>query len=243
MRLASFNGATPGSETKVIHVERNRWISDLHWVRTGQQTRSQRTQQALLDAAEELFGIHGVDGTSVVDIASTAGCSVGAVYHHFSDKKAVLYALFDRLAEEFEATTRDAVDPERWGGATVGDILYGYVEFSLENTRRRPGFRSSSALEAAREDPALAGQYRKLQSGLDDGLHALLIARRHQIGHPDPELAIRYVLEQLGAVLHLRLRGETLDTRFGKQPDEVFLAETMRSACGYLGVELPEQLR
>lgn len=211
-------------------------------MRTGQQTRSQRTQQALLDAAEELFAKQGVDATSVVDIASKAGCSVGAVYHHFSDKKAVLYALFDRLAEEFEATTHDAVDPERWDGATVGDILYGYVEFALENSGRRPGFKTT-ALEAAREDPALTGQYRKLQTNLDDGLFDLLIDRRGEIAHPDPELACRYALEQVGAVLHMRLKGETLDTRFKSQKDDVFLAETLRSVCGYLGVDLPEQLR
>ena len=34
---------------------KSRWISDLHWVRAGQQTRSQRTQESLLEAAEELF--------------------------------------------------------------------------------------------------------------------------------------------------------------------------------------------
>lgn len=210
-------------------------------MRTGQQTRSQRTQQALLDAAEELFAKQGVDATSVVDIASKAGCSVGAVYHHFSDKKAVLYALFDRLAEEFEATTREAVDPQRWDGAKVGDILYGYVEFALLNSRRQPGFKST-ALEAAREDPALTGQYRKLQGNLDEGLYELLIARRDEISHPDPELATRYALEQLGAVLHMRLKGETLDTRFKKQPDDVFLAESLRSVCGYLGIDLPDEL-
>ena len=222
-------------------MERSRWISDLHWVRAGQQTRSQRTQQALLDAAEELFARQGVDATSVVDIATTAGCSVGAVYHHFSDKKAVLYALFDRLAEEFEATTRDAVDPERWEGATVGDILHGYVEFALVNSQRRPGFKTT-ALDAAREDPALIGQYRKLQNNLDEGLYELLIARRDEITHPEPELAIRYALEQVGAVLHMRLKGESLDTRFKKQSDEAFLAESLRSVCGYLGVDLPAAL-
>ena len=33
---------------------RSRWISDLHWVRPGQQTRSQKTQESLLDAAAVL---------------------------------------------------------------------------------------------------------------------------------------------------------------------------------------------
>ena len=40
---------------------RSRWISDLHWVRTGQQSRSQRTQTSLLEAAAELFADKGVE--------------------------------------------------------------------------------------------------------------------------------------------------------------------------------------
>ncbi|MFT6010928.1 MAG: AcrR family transcriptional regulator, partial [Candidatus Azotimanducaceae bacterium] len=56
---------------------KNRWISDLHWVRTGQQTRSQKTQALLLDAAATLFAEQGVDATAVVDVARRAGCSVG----------------------------------------------------------------------------------------------------------------------------------------------------------------------
>jgi len=104
-------------------VARNRWISDLRWVRTGQQSRSQRTQASLLDAAAVLVAEKGVEATSVADVAAQAGCSVGAVYHHFRDKQTLLYALFERMSEEFRATTRDAVDPARWKGATLGDML------------------------------------------------------------------------------------------------------------------------
>ena len=95
---------------------RSRWISDLHWVRSGRQSRSRKTQESLLDAAEEIFFQKGADATSVADVAARAGCSVGAVYHHFRDKKALLYALFDRVTEDLRATTRAAVDPARWEG-------------------------------------------------------------------------------------------------------------------------------
>lgn len=92
-------------------VRHHRWTSDLQWVRPGQQTRSQQTQERLLTAAERLFAEQGVDATSVADIAEAAGASIGAVYHHFQDKQALLYALYDRLAQSFEATAREAVAP------------------------------------------------------------------------------------------------------------------------------------
>jgi len=66
-------------------------------VRPGRQSRSQKTQESLLDAAEALFCEKGAEATSVADVAARAGSSVGAVYHHFRDKKALLYALFERV--------------------------------------------------------------------------------------------------------------------------------------------------
>ncbi len=212
---------------------RSRWISDLHWVRPGQQSRSQRTQEALLEAAEALFAEEGADATSVADVAARAGCSVGAVYHHFRDKKALGYALFERLSERFRATTREAVDPARWEGASIADILRGYLEFSLETGRERPAFKRAG-LEATRHDPALRERYAGLRSELDEGLARLLLERRDEIGHPDPVLATAFVLDQLGAMLRTRLDELLLPTQLAQRPDEVFVEEALRSACAYL---------
>jgi AcrR family transcriptional regulator len=220
---------------------RSRWISDLHWVRPGQQSRSQKTQELLLDAAEALFSEKGADATSVADVAAQAGCSVGAVYHHFRDKKALLYALFDRMSERFRATTRDAVDPARWQGASSADILRGYLEFYLEAGRNRPAFKSAG-LEAARNDPALRERYAELQSELTEGLTALLLARRDEFGHPDPVLAVGFVLDQLGSMLKTRLDAALMAPQLATRSDEEFVREALRSACAYLQVELPTDL-
>ena len=222
-------------------MKRSRWTSDLHWVRTSQQTRSERTQAKLLDAAEELFGEHGVDSTSVADIAEHAGCSIGAVYHHFSDKKAVLYALFDRIAEEYDATARAATDPARWEGATIGDLILGYIEVSIGTIADRPSSRLPG-LEIARSDASLRDQYDKMRMVADEGVTALILARRDEIGHPEPEQAVKFVLDQLGSMFSVRLSGDGLPTRFGDQSDEAFTREALRSVCGYLQVALPVDL-
>lgn len=221
---------------------RSRWISDLHWVRVGQQSRSQRTQDSLLDAAEALFSEMGADATSVADVAARAGCSVGSLYHHFRDKKALLYALFDRMREQYRETTRDAVDPARWEGASVADILRGYLEFSLETGRERPGFKRAG-LEASRNDPALRERFAELRSELNRGLSDLLLARRDEIGHPDPLLATGFVLDQLGSMLKTRLDEVLMPTQLATRADEVFVREALHSACAYLQVVPPEDLK
>src|SRR5262245_44734474 len=221
---------------------RSRWISDLHWVRPGRQSRSRQTQEALLDAAEELFSEKGIEAASVVDVAARAGCSVGAVYHHFRDRSALRYALLARLSESFRATTRDAVDPARWEGATIADVLRGYLEFSLESGRARPGGLQRATLEATLRDPALREHLGELRDELSHGLTTLLLARRAEIGHPDPELAVAFVLDQLAAMLRARLDSVLFHAPLAACSDERFLSETLRGVCGYLQIASPPDL-
>jgi AcrR family transcriptional regulator len=61
------------------------------------------TRAAVLDAAEELFTDPGYAATAIDAIASRAGVTKGAVYHHFPDKaqlfRAVVECLLRRIGE------------------------------------------------------------------------------------------------------------------------------------------------
>ncbi len=215
---------------------KNRWISDLHWVREGQQSRSQKTQQSLLDAAEALFSEQGIKATSVADVARRAGCSVGAVYHHFRDKTALLYALVERMTEEMRETTKRAVDPRRWEGATVRDIIQGYVEFSLASGRMRPGFKHA-ALELSRDDPQVRDHLGELKADASRGVARLLLDRRSEIGHPDPETAVPFVIDQLSSMLKMRLDPVLTKMTINEHSDDTFAQECLRSVTSYLELE------
>ncbi len=217
---------------------RSPWIRDLQWIRAGQQSRSRKTQESLLESAATLLAEKGVEATSVADVAAGAGCSVGALYHHFRDKKTLLYAVFQRMEEEVRATTRAAVDPARWEGASVGDILRAYLEFSQEVARERPTFKLAG-LAIARHEAALRDHLAEFRIELAERLTELLLARRSEIGHPDPPLAVAFVLDQLSAMLSARLEhGEP--TRLAARSDSEFTREALRSACDYLQIEPPE---
>ena len=219
-------------------MKRSKWASDLHWVREGQQDRSRKTQAALLDAAEELFAERGIGGATISDISAAAGCSIGAFYHHYRDKRAIQFALFDRYATEFEETNRRALDPARWEGAKVGDIVLAYVQVSIENDRERPG-RRRSGVELARVEPEIHDHMTKLRVMLDTGIRDLLLARRDEIGHPNPDLAGTFVLDQLGSMLRTRLHEPDMPSRFATRPDQEFICESLRSVCAYLQVDPP----
>lgn len=58
--------------------------------------KSERSQDAILEAALRLFSTQGYRGTSIREIAAEAGLSTGNVYHHFPDKEALFRTLIDR---------------------------------------------------------------------------------------------------------------------------------------------------
>jgi len=68
-------------------------------------------------AAWSLFAEKGYEGTSIGDVAAEAGIAVGTVYHHFTDKRALLLQLLER----FEAAPL-VQEPDSPGGG-IGIVL------------------------------------------------------------------------------------------------------------------------
>ncbi len=74
------------------------------------------TRSSLLDAAERLFAVQGVSGTSLQHIAAAAGTTRGAVYWHFKDKADLFNAMMERVTLPLETAMVEAqagagVDP------------------------------------------------------------------------------------------------------------------------------------
>ncbi len=215
---------------------KDRWISDLHWRRDSQQTRSEKTQTALLDAAEALIVEKGVDGAAITEIAQRAGASVGAVYHHFKDKKALYYAVFHRMTAALADLNRQAADPERWEGASVRDLLEGYIDFRLHQTSAGGLSKRASALVMA-DDPELKAHMAEIKREGNLALLRLILARRDQIGHPDPDFAAAFVIDQLSAMFYARSDPYQKVSAIADCSDKDFKAETLRWASVILGLQ------
>jgi len=68
-------------------------------VKRTQGEKSERSRFLILEAALDLFSMHGYRATSIREIADAAGLSTGNVYHHFPDKE----ALFNTLLNQYWA--------------------------------------------------------------------------------------------------------------------------------------------
>jgi len=91
------------------------------------------TRDALLDAAEELFAEHGIEGASLRAVTRRAGANVAAVHYYFGSKEGLVQEVFARrlapLANERLARL-DACGPP--SEETLECILRAFVEPFIE---------------------------------------------------------------------------------------------------------------
>lgn len=210
-------------------------VSGLRWVRPPQQARSQETLDRILDAAEVLVAEKGFEDASVAEIVRRAGSSVGAFYARFQDKDGLLYALYERYLEQATATADAALDPARWEGADVPRILRAVVRFLVTIYREQTGLIRAFVLRN-HVDADFAARQQRLSHYVNEKLARLLLARRAEIGHADPERAVVFGMTQVFSALEgVMLFGETRSSSLTLSDDEL-ATELTRAFLAYLGV-------
>ncbi|KIX14023.1 TetR family transcriptional regulator [Dethiosulfatarculus sandiegensis] len=98
---------------------------------------AEKTRQAVLDSALQVFIQNGYSRTTLKQIAHKAGCTRGAVYGHFSGK----FEIFKTLYEEMERNTGLTLDKQKWVPAgslnDIKEIFLYYIGVLLANESYR----------------------------------------------------------------------------------------------------------
>ncbi|MBA3592943.1 MAG: TetR family transcriptional regulator [Polaromonas sp.] len=81
--------------------------------RTRREEYAEATRAALLETAGGMFAAEGFHATGIEGIARAARVTRGALYHHFTDKKALFEALVVELQEQVALRVRDLASVER----------------------------------------------------------------------------------------------------------------------------------
>jgi len=68
-----------------------------------QDKKSEKSRVAILEAALDLFSRQGYRGTSIREIAQSAGVSTGNVYHHFPDKETIFQTVLGQYWKAIES--------------------------------------------------------------------------------------------------------------------------------------------
>jgi AcrR family transcriptional regulator len=71
--------------------------------------KGEETRRRVHEAAMALFREKGLDATTMRDVAAAAGMSLGAAYHYFPSKEAIVMAYYASLQEQHARLVEDAV--------------------------------------------------------------------------------------------------------------------------------------
>jgi len=206
--------------------------------RPPRQTRSQATLDRILDAAERVFEEKSFSEATVAEIMTQAGVTVGAFYRRLPEKDALLHLLDDRFFAKMKEQGDGLLDPERWHGASVAEIINEFARIAVLWYSDNRGVARSLYLRA-RLDPIIQATAREINAHFIEGLRGLLLdqERRAEITHPEPERAVA-----LGFMMFFGALRET--TVFGEVwPDHQELVrvqvddEMARLFLSYLGAQ------
>lgn len=201
------------------------------------QERSLETLNRLLDAAERALEEDGLDAATVPAIARRAGVSVGVVYRRFPNKEALIRAVYERFLWRVREQNGMMLQALARIDFTLPDLLRGMVRGSLESHRRKRNLiRALHQYTRASGDASLRREAEAMNRAATDALTALVLTRRAEIRHPDPESAIEFAVLVLAAAVRSIIVEK--DGTHGLDVPENLEHELTRMLGAYLGIDM-----
>jgi AcrR family transcriptional regulator len=165
------------------------------------QARSRDSLARLLRATIEVLDKDGLDSATIPRIAARAGVSPGTVYRRFSDKDALMREVCVRVLEGNYKATSELFAPERWKDNSLAEIAGPVIQMTLKGHRTHRGLvRAILFFTQQHPDAAFVRKCDEMEWKTFDSLAALLLTRRREIRHPDPESAVKFAIMSVAFV-------------------------------------------
>ena len=206
-------------------------------LRSPQQARSRDTLRRILEATRKLLNEKTFAEISVTEITKRARSSVGAFYTRFPDKKALLDHLDELYAREVIAAAEELSRPERWVGASLADIVEAAIGFMVRFHRERPGLLRTLILEARQRPGGAFGERTERMKARIPGLLQILLRRKDDIHHPDPERAVTMGFVMVFSALRETILFPEALPEGAVSDDEELIRELTRAYLTYLQAE------
>lgn len=172
-------------------------MENQHLLSLPTQERSQATYEAILASAEHLLADHQFDEISLSAICGRANCTVGAFYHRFKNKEALLRHIEDRV---FEAVDEQLRILSTWPKDLRGEaLLREFISWVFDlYANSRGGLRALTL--RAESDPELKERLAKrAQRAIVAG--AQVLADRLKIRATQSTRSLEFALGTVRAVL------------------------------------------
>ena len=209
-------------------------LESLTSISQPKQARSEDTARRILDAAQALIEREGLAGLSIPEVVRRARSSTGSFYARFRDKNGLLAALEERFFEDMHRLLDELADPARWAGRPMRELLLVCNREMLRRLRQHARLVCAFAYRSAHE-AGFATRVKRFHERLTDRMRALFLARRDEMTHPDPELAVALAIEFVFTFMQARVQYAAQEGAAAID-DERLAAELTRMFLAYAGV-------
>jgi AcrR family transcriptional regulator len=163
------------------------------------QARSRESLARLLKAAAEILNKEGLEAATIPRIAARAGLSPGTVYRRFPDKDALLREVCLRMLEQNYQATRKLLASEQWKRMSLAEMSRTVITTTLKGHHSHRGLlRALHLFTLQHPDAAFIKKCEQLEWRTLRDVGQLLLTRRSEIHHPDPESAVKLALLMVG---------------------------------------------
>ena len=160
------------------------------------QARGLKTEQKVLDAAEQLMKSQGFDAAQVNNIVELSGVSIGSFYHHFGSKEGVIGRIVDKFCE----TGRERITDLKLDGLSTREVLDTILSATIAQFRMNPELYRNMAARMEKE-PEMWQPMRDLRFHYEDVLFDNLHARLSNHADQSVRHSIQATMQTVIAIL------------------------------------------
>jgi|SRR5271165_912437 len=205
------------------------------------QARSRESLARLLKATADVLNQEGLEGATIPRIAARAGLSPGTVYRRFPDKDSLLREVCLRLFDENYRRTKELLATDRWKGMSLPEMARSIITISLKGHQVHRGLlRALLFFTLQHPDASFVRKSEELEYKTFQDVADLLMTRKKEIHHPDPESAVKFAMLMVGVAANgvLILPPDPKDlSRFLPDVESQLERELPRMFLRYLGVK------
>jgi AcrR family transcriptional regulator len=227
LRMRKSDRTSPATATE--HPPESERQGRTSHARVPKQERSRASYERLIEASIALLEERGYVAFTLGDVSRRAKVSIGSIYGRIPNKDALIREVQARVLERMDDEFSALVTRIRRKALPLRTlVLTSVAEFA--NFHRRHAAILHAFMDRAPQDPLVSSVGRKYQGQMGLDFKLLLLERRHEFVHPDPERAaeICFVIAYSSLARYLGL-GALQD--LGEKRDWTQFVEDLAHAC------------
>jgi AcrR family transcriptional regulator len=202
-------------------------------IRPPQQQRSRESLERVLKAGERVLTEKGYEGFTIGEVSRRAKVSVGSVYGRFESKEALIRAIHQRMMERLTPPEEEVAAAPDDAGLDLATVVARGVHVLADSMDRERRLLRVFMVRGA-VDPSIARPGSEASQATGRAFNSAVLARREEIGHPDPELAADIAFRMVYDVLARQvMHGPTFESDRMVEWDPL-VAELIAAVLAYL---------